>query len=72
MPIFEYHCKQCGVTFEKIVLNREAPKPPCPNCGTPEPEKLISAPGSVGVAAAASASCGSAGKAAACGAGGFR
>ena len=49
MPIFEYRCQKCGVKYEKIVFNREAPPPECPGCGSAEVEKLISAPGSVGV-----------------------
>ena len=70
MPIFEYHCKKCGVKFEKIVFNREASPPVCPNCQAEEVEKLISVPGSVGVAGGSSTSapsCGSGG----CGSGGF-
>jgi putative FmdB family regulatory protein len=72
MPIFEYHCKECGTTYEKIVLNRDAPKPPCPQCGSADPEKLISAPGAVGVAGGGAAPCGSTSQGASCGSGGFR
>lgn len=70
MPIFEYHCKKCGVRFEKIVFNREAPPPVCPHCQAQEVEKLISVPGSVGIASSgggAAPSCPSG----SCGSGGF-
>lgn len=70
MPIFEYHCKDCGIKFEKIVFNREAPPPVCPHCQGEKVEKLISVPGSVGVASASSGpapSCSTG----SCGGGGF-
>jgi putative FmdB family regulatory protein len=51
MPIYEYRCAKCGTRFEKIVRASSSPAPPCPECGAKKPEKLISAPGSVGVAA---------------------
>jgi len=50
MPIYEYRCRNCGKTFEKLVMTSSAPPPPCPECGAAEVEKLFSAPGSVGVA----------------------
>ncbi len=34
MPIFEYRCKHCGQTIEKI-QRRPLPEIPCPKCGTP-------------------------------------
>ncbi|MFC2174017.1 zinc ribbon domain-containing protein [Acidobacteriota bacterium] len=35
MPLFEYFCKQCGKTFEKLVLRRDQEKEgiECPECG---------------------------------------
>ncbi len=42
MPIYEYHCAKCDVTFEKLIL-----KPisiVCPECGSKKVEGLISAP----------------------------
>jgi putative FmdB family regulatory protein len=50
MPIYEYRCSGCGSRFEKILPRSSSPAPPCPSCGAKKPEKLISAPGSVGVA----------------------
>jgi putative FmdB family regulatory protein len=63
MPIYEYRCKNCGTVYEKIVPSSSAPAPECPQCGSKEIEKLISAPGACGtvgspVRSGASASCG--------------
>lgn len=60
MPIFEYRCKDCNLKFEKIVFNREAPPPSCPECGSNKVEKLISAP-SMGGGGGESASYGGGG-----------
>jgi len=34
MPIFEYRCRACGKTFEKI-QRQPAEEIPCPSCGQP-------------------------------------
>jgi len=68
MPIFEYRCKKCDATYEKIVFNREAPPPPCPKCGSDQVEKLISAPGACGVSSG-SGSSGFSGGSPTCGSG---
>jgi len=34
MPLFEYHCPNCKVTFEKLLAKPE-PTLPCPTCGKP-------------------------------------
>lgn len=70
MPIFEYRCKKCGATFEKIVFNRDAHSPLCPHCQAEEVEKLISVPGSVGIAPSGGASAPSC-SSGSCGGGGF-
>jgi putative FmdB family regulatory protein len=60
MPIYEYRCKKCGATFEKIVMSKSAKAPTCPKCGADAPQKLLSAPGAVGVSVgkgSAAASC---------------
>ncbi len=44
MPIYEYTCAGCGAQFENLTLSRLASPPSCPNCGSPETEKLLSAP----------------------------
>lgn len=44
MPIFEYQCQKCGHVFE--VLTRGAgtvDTPACPECGSSEVERLLSA-----------------------------
>lgn len=42
MPIYEYHCLECGVTFEKLVpLNTDSTD--CQKCHSPRVEKLFSA-----------------------------
>ena len=44
MPLYEYTCQECGVSFDKIVSFAEADKlPSCPTCGAKDTRKLISA-----------------------------
>ena len=69
MPIYEYRCKDCGNRFEAIVPSSTSPAPACSSCGKKKPEKLISAPGSVGVASGSSPSSCPAAAEGACGAG---
>jgi putative FmdB family regulatory protein len=40
VPIYEYRCEACGATFEE--LSRVDELPPCPDCGAPDPERLLS------------------------------
>jgi len=42
MPIYEYRCRDCSVTFEVRV--RPGTMATCPYCGGSSLEKLISAP----------------------------
>jgi putative FmdB family regulatory protein len=42
MPIYEYRCRNCDVTFE--VLVRTGAVVVCPHCGDSSLDKLISAP----------------------------
>lgn len=42
MPIFDFHCKQCGSNFEALV--RSSAMPVCQECGSAQVEKLVSAP----------------------------
>jgi putative FmdB family regulatory protein len=68
MPIYEYRCEKCGKIFEELVLGTGDAPLACPECGTPDPERLLSgfclgeasAQGGGG-AAAGSAGCGSGG-----------
>ena len=46
MPIFEYHCQDCGREFEQFVTGDR--KPACPACQGANLGKLLSAPGMVG------------------------
>jgi putative FmdB family regulatory protein len=43
MPIYEYECLNCGITFEKRQSFSEEPKANCPN-GHAETRRLLAAP----------------------------
>ena len=43
MPIYEYHCNDCGKNFELLVFGKE--KPICPSCKTKKVVRLLSACG---------------------------
>ena len=43
MPIYEYRCKKCQHTFERIQKFSDPPVRKCPECGAPV-EQLLSAP----------------------------
>ena len=43
MPIYEYHCAECGAHFELIRKFSDPPLEKCTKCGGKEPEKLVSA-----------------------------
>ena len=50
MPLYEYSCKNCGETFDKIVSFADSDKlPNCPSCGKKDTRKLISAGAFLGV-----------------------
>ncbi len=42
MPLFDYKCNACGVTFEALVLKGK--EPVCASCGGADLEKLLSLP----------------------------
>ncbi|MBP3531478.1 MAG: zinc ribbon domain-containing protein [Thermoguttaceae bacterium] len=44
MPIYEYQCQRCDAVFEALVFS--STKPTCPECGTEEISRLMSAPAS--------------------------
>ncbi|MDD4169590.1 MAG: zinc ribbon domain-containing protein [Desulfotomaculaceae bacterium] len=44
MPIFEYKCSQCEKIFEVLFLAGHDKNVVCPDCGSSELKKLISAP----------------------------
>ena len=44
MPIFEYHCNDCGTEFEVLERSNNTDKPAeCPSCGTHDTKKRFSA-----------------------------
>ncbi|MBF0111712.1 MAG: zinc ribbon domain-containing protein [Desulfamplus sp.] len=47
MPIYEYKCKKCGKTFEKLVIGSDTPS--CPSCSSSELDKLMSACGFISI-----------------------
>jgi putative FmdB family regulatory protein len=49
MPIFEYHCRDCGRSFETFVTGER--KAACPGCHGDNLAKLLSRPGMVGASA---------------------
>ena len=44
MPIFEYHCFQCGSKFENLVLSKAKAdeEVKCSGCGSPTVERVYS------------------------------
>jgi putative FmdB family regulatory protein len=42
MPIYEYLCEKCARRFECLVQGGRDKDVVCPDCGAPEPRKLIS------------------------------
>ncbi|MGQ9663691.1 MAG: FmdB family zinc ribbon protein [Kiritimatiellia bacterium] len=42
MPIYEYRCQKCGRKYEHLAKSHREEAPPCPACGAPDPEKLLS------------------------------
>lgn len=52
MPIYEYRCESCGEVFEKLILQRQAPDPACPECAGGQVQRLISRLGLAGTAPA--------------------
>lgn len=41
MPIYEYECRKCSLSFEKLVFGQD-PKVVCPGCGSQQTAKLLS------------------------------
>jgi len=45
MPIYEYHCDECGSQKEHLQKMSDAPLAKCPACGSTKYRKLLSAAG---------------------------
>ncbi len=44
MPLYEYRCKKCGATFDRLRSFGQADKETrCPRCDSPETERQLSA-----------------------------
>lgn len=43
MPIYEYQCKSCDSTFEKLVFGSDSKDINCPCCCSPKIKKVMSA-----------------------------
>ncbi len=44
MPLYDYKCSRCGTVFERLVRRSDADKPQrCPNCGSTETKRVMSA-----------------------------
>ena len=44
MPIYEYECQKCGRTLEALQKFSDKPLRECPECGTHQLKRLVSAP----------------------------
>ncbi len=66
MPLYEYQCKSCGETFEKMMRWSESGhNPVCPNCQSEDTRKKVSSFASMGASSSgslSSSSCGSSGR----------
>lgn len=43
MPLFEYRCGDCDEKFEELVPFAKSDEMQCPNCGSKNTRKLVSA-----------------------------
>jgi len=56
MPLYDFRCAACGTVFEQRQSLSMLGQPlPCPTCGTPTAERLVSAPAVLGRAASGGA-----------------
>jgi putative FmdB family regulatory protein len=39
VPLYDFRCRSCGEEFEEFVP--ASTRPPCPACGAPEAERLL-------------------------------
>ncbi len=61
MPLFKYRCRDCGEEFEELVSFDKSNDMECPQCGSRQTEKLVSAFATIGGSSSGSTSgsCGS-------------
>jgi putative FmdB family regulatory protein len=53
MPLYDFRCAACGAVFEQRLSLAALGQPvPCPSCGTPTAERLVSRPALLGRATA--------------------
>jgi len=50
MPIYDYKCQKCGKISEIFQRKTNDKKTSCPDCDSPDMEKMFSAPGLVKMA----------------------
>ena len=43
MPVYDFRCGECGNVSEVSLRSESSEVPPCPNCGSSNLERLISA-----------------------------
>lgn len=43
MPIYEYQCEKCKTVFEKLIFAGDKERINCPQCGSDEVTKVMSA-----------------------------
>jgi len=68
MPLYEYICRQCGGTFEKMVRFSEADlSPVCPSCASSDTQKKVSVAAAFGSSSSSGGGAGSSGFASSCG-----
>ena len=56
MPIYEYHCPECGQEFEKLVYGQLTVE--CPSCRNPKVRRTLSLFGMKSEGAFAASACG--------------
>jgi putative FmdB family regulatory protein len=43
MPVYEYHCEECGKNFDLFIRSTtQRGEPKCPHCGSKKAKKAIS------------------------------
>ncbi len=47
MPMYSFRCRKCGHTFDELV-NRFGGTAPCPQCGSSDVERAVTAPAAHG------------------------